>query len=174
MAVGCSGYTPLPGKKRCSHYQDKGDCSVSDAKCKEWLKLNTRKQPAGSATDLFGHPLPELKRPRRRQTEEKPAAQSPAKVMDKSVVTSAAEAEENAQAESRGLTTEDIDSFKALGVEVNLKSDTLGTVWLVPEYTDQDRKEITPEHAATLSQVMAVFQGSTIESFEKPTKETKV
>jgi hypothetical protein len=44
----------------------------------------------------------------------------------------------------RGFTTEDIESFKALGVEVLLHSETYGDVWLVPAYTGRERKEITP------------------------------
>jgi hypothetical protein len=70
----------------------------------------------------------------------------------------------------RGFTTEDIESFKALGVEVLLHSETYGDVWLVPAYTGRDRKEITPEHAATLARVMSVFPGSHIVSFEKTAK----
>ena len=70
----------------------------------------------------------------------------------------------------RGFTTEDIESFKALGVEVLLHSETYGDVWLVPAYTGGDRKEITPEHAATLARVMSVFPGSHIVSFEKTAK----
>lgn len=54
----------------------------------------------------------------------------------------------------RGFTTEDIESFKALGVEVLLHSETYGDVWLVPTYTGRERKEITPEHAATLARVV--------------------
>ena len=70
----------------------------------------------------------------------------------------------------RGFTTEDIESFKALGVEVLLHSETYGDVWLVPAYTGRERKEITPEHAATLARVMSVFPGSHIVSFEKTAK----
>lgn len=45
-----------------------------------------------------------------------------------------------------------------------------GDVWLVPAYTGRERKEITPEHAATLARVMSVFPGSHIVSFEKTAK----
>jgi len=40
----------------------------------------------------------------------------------------------------------------------------------VPAYTGQPRKEITPEHAATLARAMSVFPGSHIVSFEKTAK----
>jgi hypothetical protein len=69
--------------------------------------------------------------------------------------------------ELRGLTTDDITSFKALGAEVHFKSDTYGDVWLVPAYTDQPRKELTVEHAATIVRVLAAFPGSRVLAFNK-------
>lgn len=69
----------------------------------------------------------------------------------------------------RGLTTEDIDGFKALGVTVLLRSASCGDVWLVPAYTGRDRQELTPEHAATIARVLSVFPGSHVVSFEKTT-----
>lgn len=67
----------------------------------------------------------------------------------------------------RGFTTEDIENFRAVGVEVLLRSAIYGDIWLVPEYTGLDRMEITPEHAATIARVMLVFPGSYVVSFEK-------
>ncbi|WP_233607558.1 hypothetical protein ACIHQR_29925 [Corallococcus coralloides] len=69
----------------------------------------------------------------------------------------------------RGLTDEDIASFKALGAEVCFASEAYGEVWLVPAYTGQARKELTPEHAATLVRVLSAFPGSRVLSFEKRT-----
>ena len=108
--------------------------------------------PKPVARDLFGNPLPERRdacgegRPRLRRSRSLPkpdADAQPAVDVD----------------QLRGFTTEDIESFKALGVEVLLHSETYGDVWLVPAYTGRDRKEITPEHAATLARVMSVFPG---------------
>jgi hypothetical protein len=59
----------------------------------------------------------------------------------------------------RGFTAEDIASFKALGVEVCLHSEAYGELWLVPAYTGRPRKEVTPEHAATVMRVLSVFPG---------------
>ncbi len=70
----------------------------------------------------------------------------------------------------RGFTTEDIDSFKALGLEVCLQSDSFGELWLVPAYTGQSRRELTPEHAATLLHMLTVFPDSHVVGFNtKPT-----
>jgi hypothetical protein len=67
----------------------------------------------------------------------------------------------------RGFTTDDIESFRALGVEVCLHSEAYGELWLVPAYTGRPRKEITPEHAATVMRVLSVFPGSRVTAFEK-------
>jgi hypothetical protein len=64
----------------------------------------------------------------------------------------------------RGLTTDDIDSFKAMGVEVCLQSESLGKLWLVPAYTAQARNEIIPEHLATVLHALAAFPGSQVTS----------
>jgi len=77
----------------------------------------------------------------------------------------------------RGLTTDDIDSFKAMGVEVCLQSDSLGELWLVPAYTGQSRKELIPEHLATVLHALSAFPGSAVTAVRlanktKPRQET--
>jgi hypothetical protein len=62
---------------------------------------------------------------------------------------------------SRELTPEDVESFKALGVEVHVKSKP-GDFTLVPEYTGKDRPEISAEDLRKLSMVMHAFPGSEI------------
>ena len=63
---------------------------------------------------------------------------------------------------SSGLTQADIDSFKALGAEVHFEHPEWGNFWLVPEYTDQDRLEITPEHIGKVSAALRAFGGRVI------------
>jgi hypothetical protein len=65
------------------------------------------------------------------------------------------------------LQPDQIASFKALGVSVCLESEHIGQIWIVPEYTDNDRLEISVEHAATLSAFCAAFPGATVMAFEK-------
>ncbi|HPQ72220.1 MAG TPA: hypothetical protein PKW95_24070 [bacterium] len=62
---------------------------------------------------------------------------------------------------SRELTPEDVESFKALGVEVHVKSKP-GEFTLVPDYTSKDRPEISAEDLRKLSMVMHAFPGSEI------------
>ena len=71
-------------------------------------------------------------------------------------------AEQNAASlVSRELTPEDVESFKALGVEVHVKSKP-GEFTLVPDYTSKDRPEISAEDLRKLSMVMHAFPGSEI------------
>lgn len=188
----CPHYSPPPGSKRCKDYQEGGTCARSDAfLCVEWERRNRHRLPTVSSptnadqrdeatgatgnegrtaavpTDLFGNPAPELAMPRH----EPRAAREPATA---TVLPKQAD-DAKAQPPRRGLTDEDIESFRALGVEVCIRSEDYGDVWLVGTYTGQPRKEITPEHLATIAQVLDVFPGSRVTAFEKfpePKKET--
>ena len=116
------------------------------------------------ARDLFGNPLPE-ESPAKKPT----VAIAPSPSPKASPVAVEPAAERDAPL-VRNLTDEDIASFKALGVEVCIASEELGEVWLVPEYTGQDRRELRIDHAATLTAVCATFPGATVTSFEKLAK----
>lgn len=185
----CPHYAPVPGSKRCQSYQDGGTCSRPDFfLCTEWEKRNRNRLPvarrddngaaAGAATaptaapqalpvptDLFGNPAPELAPPKEtpKPAPSSAAATIPTKPADDHAVTRPL----------RGLTTEDIESFKALGVEVCMRSEAFGDVWLVPAYTGRDRREITPEHAATICRVLEAFPGSRVVALEKNPKPDK-
>ena len=193
--ITCPHYEAIPGRKHCRHYLDNGACSRPDElMCSEWLKANGHDQATpsrvasastrraqdehqklsqSSPVDLFGNPNPdyraasEPKKPKRTTpTQQRPTAASfsPTPVVD----------EPTPEREPlRGLTTDDIDGFKKLGVEVCLESEAFGEVWLVPEYTGRERKEITPEHAATIARVMEAFPGSKVVSFEKSPQQGK-
>lgn len=181
-AYNCPTYEPLPGSKRCQHYLDNGACALpGEFMCSEWLKANGQKagpsavrveaqapseppaapKPDDVARDLFGAPIapPAPKGPPKRKPP--PVASPP----------STPPAEGAPVGPIPRISDEDIASFKALGVEVCLRSDALGDVWLVPEYTECDRREITPEHAATLRLIVDAFPGAQVVAFEKLRKE---
>jgi hypothetical protein len=158
-SITCEQYVRGEGK-RCRHYLPNGACSLPDEfMCVEWLKKNGNPPPP-PAKDLFGNPLPDqpTKKPAKPA---KPQPPQPA-VGDRPVMGVGQDA-----VPRRGLTTEDIESFKALKVEVCIHSDDCGDLWLVPDYTGQPRKEITPEHLATIARVVDAFPGSRIVAFEK-------
>lgn len=166
----CPHYSPKSGSKRCEHYLQNGACNRGDEfMCVEWLKANEQKtnqpeetqlKPASTDhkndvdRDLFGNPLPpKPKAEIKAQPPKATLAPTEPRPMEAPLV--------------RNLTDEEIASFKALGVEVCINTDEAGEIWLVPEYTGKDRKEITVEHAATLSMVCAAFPGAKVSSFEK-------
>lgn len=64
---------------------------------------------------------------------------------------------------ARLLQASDIATFKQNGVEVCLRTETLGPVWLVGSYTGQARCELTIEHALLVATVSAAFPGATVE-----------
>jgi hypothetical protein len=64
------------------------------------------------------------------------------------------------------VSTADVASFRALGVQICFHSDALGELWLVPSYTSQPRNEITPEHVATLDRVLEAFPGAWVAAFQ--------
>lgn len=171
--ITCEKYTRGEGK-RCVHYVSNGACALPDElMCVEWLKANGPKagepwglpvvveppkpEPQPQARDLFGNPveLPEEPPKSRPVAAAAPVAPKPASEPTIDVD------------QLRGFTSQDIESFKALGVEVQLHSETYGELWLVPTYTGKPRKEITPEHAATVMRVLSVFPGSHVVAFEK-------
>ncbi len=108
------------------------------------------------ARDLFGNPIVEQPAPPPKST--KASAQPVIKAPEPAVINIS---------RLRGFTTDDIESFRALGVEVCLFSEDFGELWLVPTYTNQARKELTPEHAATLLHVMHVFPGARVTAFHE-------
>jgi hypothetical protein len=164
--VSCPRYRPLAGSRRCEHYVAVGGCELLDIMtCTEWN--STGAGPGAAATASAATALPSAQLPlvegwaatsspappprSATDRDQRPPARQPAE--RPSDVAAAAEP-------LVGLRPEDLASFKALGVEVCIHSPTLGDVWLVPAYTSERRREITPEHAATLAAIVHAFPGS--------------
>lgn len=186
----CPHYSPPPGSKRCRHFLSNGACDRPDElMCTEWLKANSEPLPSLPSSgrgntdpkaavrrdpgvrvdrDLFGNPLPP--RPEVKPT----SASEPRQELSQSV--EPAPSEPGVSAESlltRNLSDEEIASFKSLGAEVCVNSPDIGEIWLVPEYTGEDRNEISIEHAATLSVLCAVFPEARIKEYKKESNKIK-
>jgi hypothetical protein len=166
--IDCPKYQPRAGSKRCEHYLDGGACALAtEFMCVEWLKRNGRAvpqdHPSQGATPAQPAFLPGLAPPA-----PAPARATPRPDVSAANVPSVSTAEPPpVRAPARApITQEEIASFKALGVELRLDLDEVGPVWLVPRYTGQERKEITPEHAATLRLLLDAFPGARIGAFE--------
>lgn len=173
--ITCAQYQAVPNSKRCVHYQDGGTCSLPDEfLCVEWQKANAGRIPGSpSATspsaaaptaqpasppqrDLLGQPF----------ARQKTKAPSPRVELPKNE-TAPSTGEHGEPVLIRGLTDADIASFKALTVEVCIRNDSIGEVWIVPEYTGQNRKELSCEDAAFLTAICAAFPGAKVASFDK-------
>ena len=167
-AFTCPHYEAPPCEKRCRHFIANGSCARPDVfMCVEWLKANGQQVPAeleppapevvsdDRPRDLFGHPLPDPSKPT-------PSAAKP------SVAAAAPKLEPTPEPPLvRNVTDEEIESFKALGVEVCVATEAMGDIWIVPEYTGADRREITVQHAATLTAICAAFPGAKVVQYEK-------
>jgi hypothetical protein len=161
--VACPRYRPLPGSLRCEHYVAVGGCELLDIMtCSEWSGAGTGTDPPspanvsslpaaqlalaeGWASSPAAAPRPAADREPRQPPRQGPPPTVASPTKGEPVI---------------GLRPEDLASFKALGVEVCIHSPTLGDVWLVPAYTNERRREIIPEHAATLAAIVAAFPGA--------------
>ena len=166
----CRHYQPATDGKRCHLYRDGGRCRRPEAeqgRCIEWLKVNapTSTNTASSpdpavARDLFGNPIQREKPQRAAASTKTPPASTPSAPAPPSSVKPPL---------VRNVTDEEIASFKALGVEVCIRSDALGDVYLVPTYTGhQDRTEISIEHSITLTAICAAFPGAKVVDLKRP------
>ena len=182
MEIACRDYAPLPGTKRCTDYQAGGTCARPDRfVCEEWARANgypvvtPSTDPAPGATASSGpaevarsrpRPMPDLFGHGSREPSAAPAREpvSPASPPKPRMLApaSAAPSDPATHPATRGLTTADIEAFKALGVEVCLCSDTFGEVWLVPQRTGKARTELTPENAATVCRVIDALPGARV------------
>jgi len=174
VSIECADYQPTLGGRRCRHYIEGGGCQLpAHGECIEWRRRN-RLAPrvaasaavagAGAATAAAAAPAP-TQASLFAVTLPPPPAPGPGSDGrgSRSVRQGAANAAPPAFAtfdRPIGVRPEDIASFKALRVEVCIESATLGEIWLVPEYTGADRKEITPEHAAKLAMIVQAFPGA--------------
>ena len=154
--ITCPHYEPLSGSKRCRSYAQGGTCARPDElMCVEWLKRN---RPAAEKKNEPGFRL----EPPEPTKSESPPAPLPSR--------SAPRMKSNSQEDAplvRNLTDEEVASFKALGAAVCLDTENVGELWIVPDYTEQDRREISVEHAATLSALCSAFPGARVKAFEK-------
>ena len=174
--ITCANYTPLENSRRCKYYGTNGACSIPENfMCTEWLKLNSNTQgdkqvdrnkangskvATSKQTNGFTltNPKPEL-RPIKEKVEDKRTfkRRGNADLLD---------AADQRPLDAWSLKPADIESFKALGVEVCFEYGA-EKIWLVSVYSERDRNEITPDHLATLCQLLQAFPGAHITSFKK-------
>jgi hypothetical protein len=166
-SIECPHYVALAGTRRCKSYLDGGGCRREDTfLCTEWLRKNPSQRvqqlsaPAPSAplassaaaTDLFGQVV--RAQPSNTRLEGKPLGSSaPLPV-------------QTAPAFTRPITERQIKALEERGIELCVRSDAVGELWLVPAYTGAERNEMTFRDAASIAALCAVFPGAEVTRFE--------
>jgi hypothetical protein len=155
--ITCPKYEGLEGSKRCRHYADGGACSLPDElMCIEWLRANGHAFAPASTPSL-----PMAREPFRLEVQQ--AAPALRAVTAPPAVHVGGERQP-----MEAIPADDIAAFKAVGVEVQLDIGS-ASVHLVPEYTNQNRIELSIEHAATLRRLLDAFPGARVAHIARTT-----
>lgn len=175
--ITCPHFRAIPGSKRCADYIPNGSCSRPDEfMCVEWLKLNpaptnavalpdaARSLPIAPAEpvarDLFGTAVTRPA-PKPRATASPTSAVSALPKTNKQLLLTETPV-------VRAVTEADVASFKAEGFELCLETESLGPIWIVTEYTEEDRTELKIEHAMVLATIGSVFPGARVTQLKRP------
>ncbi len=158
--ITCEHYLPKLDDRHCTHYAGSGRCARTQGSvCVEWRKANepwSADDQGPVSYDLFGDPLPPPQQRKPKMTRD------PRTGVQIQAASASAVLPYHEVPVVRNLTDDHVTSFKALHTDVCLQTEELGPVWLVPEYTGQDRKELSIEHLATLSALCSVFPGAKV------------
>jgi hypothetical protein len=72
---------------------------------------------------------------------------------------------------ARPVTEDQIRALEERGIELCVRTDAVGELWLVPSYTGVERNEMTFRDAATVAAMCAVFPGAEVSQFRRaPTR----
>jgi hypothetical protein len=184
--------------KRCVHFLPGGACALPDeVMCTEWLKVNQPKAqdpPKQEKSQIFGFlgdVLPcsnSTEAAAQPSTAQRAPQAEPASPVGPSLPHGAEQASTRPQdaawtarayGEQRAQELRDIPleqmSLEAVESLTNLKVETLvntnsdmGEVWLVPEYTEQNRNELTYRDMRYLMLVVKVFPGAILKTVRRP------
>lgn len=178
--IACLRFEPAEGSKRCRHYLEGGLCALeSEFRCVEWLRKNGQVQ---LAEELIARQHAQRQAPANGRTPAEPTEQTP-RPTD---VTPPQRPRKNTPPDAtpppeddtppaertlllHRLSDEDVASFAALGVEVELGVPGHEPVWLVPEYTERknERLELSIRDAITITAVVSAFPGATITNMHR-------
>jgi hypothetical protein len=146
----------------CKHYTEAGYCALPDelvcvelSKQKQARREQARTSKPAVQRNLLGEPVPVVP--------EKPAPRKPPPAQVTPTPKRSTATQPNTPF---GLTQEDVDRFKADGIEVLLES-AGGDIWLVPELTGADRQEMTVEHLATVIHVAGILPGARLKGVHR-------
>jgi len=171
-SIECPHYVAIAGTRRCRSYLDGGGCAREDTfLCTEWLRKNPSQratkqstptpsapQAPAASTDLFGQVV--SVQPSGTPAESKRARTSGIPLPA-----------QTAPSLARPITEDQIKALEELRIELCVRTDAVGELWLVASYTGVERNEMTFRDAATVAAMCAVFPGAEVTQFHRaPTR----
>ena len=182
----CKKYVAISGQKRCMYYTGNGACSRKDElMCSEWVRKNPNlaaiqiqgdntagpTQPAGeqqTGQAVPAAPLPATPRVRTGGMGVYDAAGALLAVPTGSQPAGPATPLRNRLGPD-WLSPDEVAELAKSGKEVNFEVSGLGSIWLVPAYTESSRQELTYADARFVLAVREVFGKAQIVEITKPT-----
>ena len=178
--ITCPKYEAAQGGKRCKHYGARGTCALPDElMCVEWLRVNEpeayKRQAQSLSLVRTNDPLVAPSDP----------LAAPVEADRPTATTGANGAQRPAESEHGGLMAtpspldpelindEALEALEASGLECRIASADLDDVWLVPEFTDQDRHELPYRFARTLLVTMSIFPGASLREIKRKNQEPR-
>jgi hypothetical protein len=165
--ITCSLYVAEAGRARCQFYPGAGICNVRSPalqECSEWRKVNPAlptpapvEQQAACAPSSRSAGLP-LFDPNARTTTGS-SAELPAAA--RAFVPSASD-----PVALVGLSASDVADWKARRTELCVQS-AVGELWIVPEYRDDSRLELSVDHVATVVAIASAFPGARVQEVRR-------
>lgn len=151
-----------PGSKRCRHFVKGGACALpSELLCIEWVRANPDKaaeydQPKDPGPTLpgFDPPKPPQPKPNAPKPKSKPQVVNQLSPVSRDEL-------------PMPIADADLQSLVALGYEMLIEGWGGQPFWLVPNYTPNERPEISYRDAATLANVLYAFPGARVKQLRR-------
>lgn len=156
----CPHYRAVSPAKRCESYVDGGTCARPDHfLCVEWERANAHRLPRPPVSPPGAPPsTPETGQG---------SMGNVVQLRPKDPRVSAPHAQ-IAEGDGHGLFQIDLGSLARRGLRACIASESLGEIWLVPEYTGSHDRELSYEHAAMLSAICAAIPGAQVVELRWP------
>jgi hypothetical protein len=181
----CKKYVAISGQKRCMYYTGNGACSRKDElMCSEWV----RKNPNLAAIQIQRDDTAGPPQPTGEPVVEQAATTAPAQAVVRPrtggmgvydacgavPVPSAGPKPPESPADFKNrlgpdwVSPDEVANLAKSGKEINFEVSGLGSIWLVPSYTDSPRQELTYGDARFVLAVKEVFGKAQIVEITKP------
>jgi len=167
--IQCPHYAPAPGSRTCVSFLSGGGCARPDTfMCTEYVRKNPARHVSTPPTIT---PRPPTAAPAPRDLlGDVVRAEGPKSAPLPSRTSLPIATRMGAPAFTRPITEEQIKALEERGVELCLRTEAAGELWLVPAYTAAGRNEMTFRDAAAIAAMCAVFPGAEVTRFSRGEK----